>query len=85
MIEQDGGNKWYDLVARAFALGWKGMMKTIFLLPALFVIYKICNLEVVIIALLFIYVLSRFVLEMIYRKMKEYIKSNYTMFKIHRR
>lgn len=85
MIEQDGGNKWYDLVVRAFALGWKGMMKTIFLLPALFVIYKICNLEVVIIALLFIYVLSRFVLEMIYRKMKEYIKSNYTKFKIHRR
>ena len=74
MIEWDDGNKWYDLVVRDFVLGWKEMTKSIFLIPTLIVIYKIWNLEAVIVALLFIYVLSRFVVDKVWYKAKYLIK-----------
>lgn len=85
MIEKDDRSKWYDLVVKDFALGMKGMMQTIFLLPALIIVYKIWNLEAVIGALLFIYILNRFAIEIIYQKIKEYIKSNYAKFKKYRK
>ena len=85
MIEKDDGNKWYDILMRDFTLGWKEMTKSIFLIPTLIVIYKIWNLEAVIGALLFIYILNRFAIEIIYQKIKEYIKSNYAKFKKYRK
>ena len=54
MIEKDDGNKWYDILMRDFTLGWKEMTKSIFLIPTLIVIYKIWNLEAVIVGLYFI-------------------------------
>lgn len=74
MIEKDDGNKWYDILMRDFTLGWKEMTKSIFLIPTLIVIYKIWNLEAVIVALLFIYVLSRFVVDKVWYKAKYLIK-----------
>lgn len=85
MIEKDDRSKWYDILMRDFTLGWKEMTKSIFLIPTLIVIYKIWNLEAVIGALLFIYILNRFAIEIIYQKIKEYIKSNYAKFKKYRK
>lgn len=74
MIEKNDGNKWYDILMRDFALGWMEMTKSIFLIPTLIVIYKIWNLEAVIGALLFIYVLSRFVVDKVWQKTGYLIK-----------
>ena len=74
MIEKDDRSKWYDILMRDFTLGWKEMTKSIFLIPTLIVIYKIWNLEAVIVALLFIYVLSRFVVDKVWYKAKYLIK-----------
>ena len=84
MIEWDDGNKWYDLVMRDFALYMKGMLQTSVLIFLLIGIYQIWDIEMVAIAMFLMYMLNRFVIEKVYYKIKEYIKSNYTKFNIDR-
>ena len=74
MIEWDDGSKWYDIVVRDFALGMKGVLQTSVWIFLLIEIYQIWNIEMVVIAIFFMYILSRFVIEKVYYKIKEYIK-----------
>lgn len=85
MIEWDDGNKWYDLVVRDFALGMKSTLQISVLIFLLIGIYQIWNLKMVAIAMFLMYMLNRFVIEKVYYKIKEYIKSNYTKFNIDRK
>lgn len=71
MIERDDGNKWYDLVMRDFALCMKGMLQTSVLIFLLIGIYQIWDIEMVAIAMFFMYILNRFVIEEIWRRVKK--------------